>query len=282
MDWTEFARDEQTTLTINQISRHSRAMPLLWKSVEKGSLKDKRNDYEDEMLNQLKENLASQTKVIILADRGFADTKLMELLTKLDFDYVIRIKKNFYVENQEKVSKTAQDWLSDENIAITIKDAFLTEEKYEIKRFVAVKDDGMKQAWFLVSSLELSATTIKKLYAKRFTIEEGYRDFKDDRFGLGLSNTSVKSTSRRDRLLIAAAIANVLLTILGAAGEDLGYDRLLKSNTSKSRTHSLFRQGILYFDKLTNMRPERKEPLLNRFAELLSIHQLFAFQLYLA
>ena len=83
-------------------------------------------------------------------------------------------------------------------------------------------------------------------------------------------------------MLIAAAIANVLLTILGAAGEELGYDRLLKSNTSKSRTHSLFRQGILYFDKLPNMRSERKDPLLARFAELLSMHQLFAFQLYLA
>lgn len=83
-------------------------------------------------------------------------------------------------------------------------------------------------------------------------------------------------------MLIAAAIANVLLTILGAAGEDLGYDRMLKSNTVKKRTHSLFRQGILYFDKLPNMRPERKDPLLFRFAELLSIHQLFTFQLYLA
>jgi hypothetical protein len=34
----------------------------------------------------------------------------------------------------------------------------------------------------------------------------------------------------------------VLLTI-GAAAESLGMDRLLKSNTSKTGTHSLFRQG---------------------------------------
>lgn len=282
MDWTDFEEDKQTTLTIHQISRHSRAMPLLWKSVEKENLKNKRNQYEDEMLNQLKKNLPSDTKVIILADRGFADTKLMDLLTRLGFDYVIRIKKNFYIETPDGVSKVAHGWLSEENKAVTIKDALLTEEKFSIKRFVAVKDAKMKQAWFLVSSLEVSATTLIKLYSKRFTIEEGYRDFKDDRFGLGLSSTSIKSPSRRDRLLIAAAIANILLTILGAAGEDLGYDRLLKSNTSKARTHSLFRQGILYFDKLSNMRPERKDPLLFRFAELLSMHQLFAFQLCLA
>jgi hypothetical protein len=282
MDWTEFEADKQSTFTIHQISRHSRAMPLLWKSVEKESLKDKRNDYEDELLNQLKENLPIGIKVTILADRGFADTKLMELLTKLGFDYVIRIKKNFYVENFEATSKPAEDWLSDDSKTVMIKDALLTQEKFKVKRFVAVKDKNMKQAWFLVSSLEVSATTLIKLYAKRFTIEEGYRDFKDDRFGMGLSNTSIKSPARRDRLLIAAAIANILLTILGAAGEDLGYDRLLKSNTVKFRTHSLFRQGVLYFDKLPNMRPERKLPLLARFAELLSMHQLFAFQLFLA
>lgn len=282
MDWTDFAADKQSSFTIHQISRHSRAMPLLWKSVEKETLTNKRNDYEDELLNQLKENLPSDMKVTILADRGFADTKLMELLGKLGFDYVIRIKKNFYVQTKEGTTKAAEDWLSEEDKAVMIKDALLTEEKFEVKRFVAVKDKDMKQAWFLASSLELGATTIIKLYAKRFTIEEGYRDFKDDRFGLGLSNTSIKSPARRDRLLIAAAIANILLTILGAAGEDLGYDRMLKSNTVKKRTHSLFRQGVLYFDKLPNMRPERKWPLLNRFAELLSMHQLFAFQLYLA
>jgi hypothetical protein len=33
-----------------------------------------------------------------------------------------------------------------------------------------------------------------------------------------------------------------LLTLLGAVGESLGMDRLLKSNTSKTRTHSLFRR----------------------------------------
>ena len=68
----------------------------------------------------------------------------------------------------------------------------LREEKFKVKRFLAVKDKEMKQAWFLASSLELAATSLIKLYSKRFTIEEGYRDFKDDRFGLGLSNTSIK------------------------------------------------------------------------------------------
>jgi hypothetical protein len=48
---------------------------------------------------------------------------------------------------------------------------------------------------------------------------------------------------RRDRLLLISAFATALLTLLGTAGERQGMDRLLKANTSKPRTHSLFRQG---------------------------------------
>ena len=50
---------------------------------------------------------------------------------------------------------------------------------------------------------------------------------------------------RRDRLLLISAFATALLTLLGAVGEALGMDRFLKSNTSKTRTHSLFRQGCM-------------------------------------
>ena len=41
------------------------------------------------------------------------------------------------------------------------------------------------------------------------------------------------------------SFAVVLLTLLGAAGEALGYDRMLKTNTVKRRVHSLFREGCL-------------------------------------
>jgi len=48
---------------------------------------------------------------------------------------------------------------------------------------------------------------------------------------------------RAGRLLLAA-IAQALLTLLGAAGEECGLDRLMKTNTSKKRTMSLLNQGI--------------------------------------
>jgi hypothetical protein len=47
-------------------------------------------------------------------------------------------------------------------------------------------------------------------------------------------------------------------------------DRLLKSNTSKTRTHSLFRQGSMLYDLIPTMPEHRLAPLMQAFAEALS------------
>ena len=107
-------------------------------------------------------------------------------------------------------------------------------------------------------------------YAKRWTIEPAFRDTKDLRFGMGLSVTRIGEPTRRDRLLLVSAFATALLTLLGAVGESLGLDRLLKSNTSKTRTHSLFRQGCMLYDLIPNMPAHRLAPLMQKFAEAVS------------
>ena len=47
MDWTDFDADGQTTLALNKVTPHGRATPLLWLTVKKDDLKNKRNAYED-------------------------------------------------------------------------------------------------------------------------------------------------------------------------------------------------------------------------------------------
>jgi hypothetical protein len=54
LDWTDFDGDEQTTLVANLVTTHGRATPLLWQTVPKTGLKDRRNDYEDALLLRLR------------------------------------------------------------------------------------------------------------------------------------------------------------------------------------------------------------------------------------
>ena len=52
-------------------------------------------------------------------------------------------------------------------------------------------------------------------------------------------------------------------------------DRHLKSNTVKTRSHSLFRQGSTLYDLIPNMPEHRLRPLIDRFAELLQQSRAF-------
>ena len=111
------------------------------------------------------------------------------------------------------------------------------------------------------SDAETTSRAIINHYSRRWTIEPGFRDTKDLRFGMGLAAVRIGDPYRRDRMLLLNAVAIVLLTLLGAAGEALGMDRLLKSNTVKRRGHSLFRQGCLYYDAIPNMPESTLRPL---------------------
>jgi hypothetical protein len=47
-------------------------------------------------------------------------------------------------------------------------------------------------------------------------------------------------------------------------------DRQLKSNTSKTRSHSLFRQGCMLYELIPNMPEHRLAPLMTAFAKAVS------------
>ena len=134
-----------------------------------------------------------------------------------------------------------------------------------------------KRAWRLAASDgAASAASLKALYGKRWSIECGPRDTKDLRFGMGMGSIHVSTPARRDRLWLIAAFAVMLLTLLGAAGEALGYDRFLKSNTAKRRTHSLFRQGCMLYELMPTMSEPRLLPLLQQFVDMLADLPVFA------
>ncbi len=61
----------------------------------------------------------------------------------------------------------------------------------------------------------------------------------------------------------------------GAAGESLGMERYPKTNTSKRRTYSLFRQGYMYYQAIPNMPEHRLLPLMERFAQLVRDQPIF-------
>ena len=276
MDWTDFDADDQATLALSLVTNHGRATPLLWLSVLKDELKDQRNDFEDLCLARLAKVLPEGVAVTILADRGFGDTKLFDFLDTLGFAYVIRFRGNIHVSATDGETRPAAAWVGKGGRARKLRNAEVTAGRHKVGAVVCVKARDMKEAWCLAASnAEATAREIMNYYAKRWTIEPGFRDTKDLRFGMGLSVLRIADPQRRDRLLLLNAFAIVLLTLLGAAGESLSMDRHLKVNTAKHRTHSLFRQGCMLYELIPNMPEARLQPLVARFSEYLDQHRAF-------
>jgi transposase len=269
LDWTSFFDDEQSMLSLNIVTGKGIATPLLWKSVDKKQLKHNRARYEDQLLSRLKTVLPTSVQVTLLADRGFADQKFFRFLDEeLGFKYIIRIKSNTTIIYKD-IKNKASNWLKPDGRSLGLKKAFITLTEYPIKQFVAVKDKGMKAAWFLASNTDLKTTEIIKSYSKRWKIEPFFRDLKDGRFGMGLEQTHIKSCERRDRLMLVLALSYLLLVVLGQAGEQIGFDKKLKVNTVKTRTHSLFRQGQFYYRFFFRFTQEEQENLMQNFENLL-------------
>ena len=262
MDWTEFEADGQATLMLSMLTRHGRATPLYWLTVDTATLKNRRNGYEYQAL---------------VADRGFGDHKLYRVLTEeLKFDFVIRFRGNIMVTAADGETRTAAEWIGKGGRARVLRGATVTALGYPVGTVVCVQAKGMKEAWCLATSAtDKSARELVNLYAKRWGIECGFRDSKDIRFGMGMGEVHVSTPDRRDRLWLINAFAVALLTLLGAAGEALGYDRYLKSNTTKRRTHSLLRQGVMLYQLVPTMPEHRLRPLIERFSEMLAEQPVF-------
>src|ERR1700704_6747255 len=278
LDWTDFDADNQATIMLSLITDHGRATPLVWLTVEKDTLKDHRSLYEDRVVVRLAELLPAEIKVCIVADRGFGDQKLYKMLTEeLYFDYVIRFRGNIAVTAACGETRSAAAWVQAGGRARVLRDAAVTADRYPVATVVCIQDPDMKQAWCLAaSSTDATATQLTGLYGRRWGIACTLRDTKDLRFGMGLGTIHVNSAERRDRLWLINAFAVVLLTVLGAAGEALGYDRMLNTSPVKRRVHSLFRQGCMLYDLLPTMRDAWLGPLMQRFSQMLQEQPLFA------
>lgn len=273
LDWTEFDADDQMTICLNLVTSHGRATPLMWLTVKKSELREQRNAHEDKLLERLAETAPAGVKITILADRGFGDQALYEHIESLGFGFIIRFRDCIVVADKDGALWPAADLVPKGGRAVMLKQTVVTRDRSPVPAVVLVKAKSMKEPWCLASNRsDLSARQVVAAYGRRFTIEESFRDTKNARFGFGMSESRISIPARRDRLFFIAAIAIVLLTLLGAAGEAIGIDRYLKVNTSKKRQYSLLRQGVEWYGLLPMMETARLRKLMTKFGEMIHEH----------
>jgi len=241
VDWT--AVGEWPVLVASLVIR-KRGIPIYWATHSRRSTPRSQNAFEEAFLSRLRSILPRDLHVTLLFDRGFRRVSLVRALKQMGFHFVIRC--------------CGKTWIKGKTYSGMIEDLPLPRGKVrdlgvvkatrgrhpEDVRFVALFDHGQKDAWYLFTDLDLPPWHVVQLYARRFTIEEVFRDSKSTRYGWSLREYRLmKRPDRLDRLILILATAYFLVSLIGLAIEHKGLDRLYRANTVKTKTHSLFQMG---------------------------------------
>lgn len=187
-----------------------RAIPIVWKVLEHQSSSVAYEVYKD-LLDKAATLLPLHCKVVFFADRGFADTHLMEHLKRLKWHWRIRIKTSFCIYRRGRRCKVNSIHLSPGE-AWFWHHVYITENRYgPLHLALALRKDG-KESWFVVSDEPTELKTFEE-YGLRFDIEENFLDDKSN--GFQLESSLIRSAEALERLCFVLAITTLYLVSQG-------------------------------------------------------------------
>lgn len=246
VDWTKIR--EWSVLVAGVIQR-GRAVPVLWSVIDPMAVYKSFNSFENGFFTWLAKSLPPGVRAVLLLDRGFDRVEITKHLRRCRLSFVIRVGGNVHVHHQQ-YRGPIHGLLARRGELKDLPDAVLRPSRPVRVRVVAKWDAEQKEPWLLMTDLEQSPNLIVAYYAKRFRIEETFRDQKDWRFGLALGGLKVHVPRRLERLLLVVSIYHFLAMLAGGHARRTGLDRLFRANTVRHKpTHSDFTLGQFYLLK---------------------------------
>jgi len=252
VDWTHAGGTHQALVAAAPIG--GRALPVY---LEVHPLKKLGNaTVERRFLRTLNAILPAGCRPIIVSDAGFKGPFFQAVL-ELGWDFLGRVRGTTTAQSStgERLSKEA--FYAQASIEPKDLGAFrLFANKRIPCRLVLVRkrrkpgpklpppknkeERELRQSaldpWLLATSLrDGDASFIVGLYAKRMQIEETFRDAKNHRFGWSFGQVQLSTLQRTATLLVLAALALLVVTLIGMAAERRGDHRAYQANTVKNR-----------------------------------------------
>lgn len=245
VDWTDLDPFQQLVFSL---PRNGRALPFLSLTILKGTSAEAQEGTmvaaEQQGLEMLARMMPADLKPILIADRGFGNTRWMGDIQKRGWHWVQRLSHIHTVNLDTHLGTLKELGIRRGGLARDWGWGTLDEKQWGPVRLVTVFDRDAKEAWYLVTDLEFEPSAeIVRLYKRRMWIEGMFRDLKNRDWGLGLDQVRLSEPKRHDRHFIVLALAYAFLCAFGAAAETLGIDRMLQANTSRERVLTLARIG---------------------------------------
>jgi hypothetical protein len=216
IDWTIEAA--QHLLVVSLIVGR-RAVPVYWRAYDAAVLKGRMKRYELAVIRRAVGRVAQavgKRRVIVTADRGFADVALFTLLSQLGVPFIIRVKAGTHVAFQGTWRKLGQLRFRGHERHRSFGALPYCEscpQRLWVSKSRARDAKGNWSMWHLVSNRPLAAPAAANEYGHRFGCEEGFRDAK---WWLGFAKARIAQIKAWSRMFALFAIALLVMTSLGS------------------------------------------------------------------
>ena len=215
----------------------NRAIPVTWCVMEHNSSTVQYAQYRH-LFEQAEALLPKEVEIIFLADRGFVCKNLMCHLQQLRWTWCIRVKGN------QKL-RTTNGFITPKTLPLSPGKVLLFSrcvdfgKKLERISLSAGWAKSSREPWYVLSG-DAAGTEAFMSYARRFGIEEGFRDEKSG--GCDLEASCIRDAQKLERLLLVISTALIVAVSEGMSVTFTGERE--EVDPHRTRSLSYFQIGL--------------------------------------
>jgi hypothetical protein len=206
------------TLLIGAIFE-GRVLPVAFSCFTHAGIQKSQNTLEHALILTVMSCFPVESRPLLILDRGYARVALLEKLRWEGIPFLVRAKAQVlvYYQGNPRLLKR-----------FTVKagqmrryQVLYHSGKKEPLDLIIFRGKGYRETWYLLVPRGFSKTTqeIVDLYAKRMSIEQGFRDWKTHLGVRGLVFRTLDPAPRLTRLLLAFSLSYIVCLALGATAQ---------------------------------------------------------------
>jgi hypothetical protein len=229
-----------------------RVLPIAFSCFMKKFIHKSQNILEHSLILATMSCFPLEFRPLLILDRGYARVGLLIDLREEGIPFLCRAKRSVMVYLQGQMKGKTLGRFKIKPGQIRRYSVLYHSQKKEPLDLILYFGKGYKEPWYLLvpSGTSLTAEEIVELYAKRMSIEQGFRDWKTHLGVRGLVFYGDNPAPRLTRLLLAFSLSYLLCLALGSTEEALRVRAFVEIQRHKprhgtTRTLSVLSIGIL-------------------------------------
>jgi hypothetical protein len=216
VDWTMWRDGRQVLLAA--LAHSGRCLPFLAVAyhIKKMLLSQNKAEHSFFLLLSLLRRPGQQ--ITCIKDRGFARISLLKRMSEWKLHFLTRVCHNTYFASPRYQGILRDLKIKTGQVVDLAEGRLGKDEKNQLMvRLVVYLGPGNKAPWLIATDrLDLTASQVVSLYARRMGIEAGFRDSKGSRYGWGLKQIRHQSDVQLSVLWAAACVAYAVRMAAGA------------------------------------------------------------------